>query len=334
MDANSSKPVETTNPQVSALALARDWVLAEGSSSRPGHLVATLINASFEAVSRGDEPPEKDSATLAAIWREEMHTGSQDPSPLRSSAVEAWWGAHRQALIQRCQDAGCTLMPALHVLPGGGRGVQTRYRLQFVPTPDAESEEPAAAEVADPDQIVYRVDPAKPSWWLRLLLGRRPFPVASWRGYILLGSAVVNFLLIGLLWWVLWATWSTPQPVTTARLAEFGVTAALTGLLWWLTGPVRKLPTQRVTLAGPAHLAFNELFGQLRTMPEGSGKDRRRIFAVVRHWGNCPVCSAEVDLDDGGRAFPDRLVGRCHDAPTEHVFSFDPVRLVGQRLNR
>lgn len=139
---------------------------------------------------------------------------------------------------------------------------------------------------------------------------------------------------IGLLWWVLWATWSTPQPVTTARLAEFGVTAALTGLLWWLTGPVRKLPTQRVTLAGSAHLAFNELFGQLRTMPEGSGKDRRRIFAVVRHWGNCPVCSAEVDLDDGGRAFPERLVGRCHDAPTEHVFSFDPVRLVGQRLNR
>ena len=69
----------------------RDWVLAEGSSSRPGHLVATLINASFEAVSRGDEPPEKDSATLAAIWREEMHTGSQDPSPLRSSAVEMRW---------------------------------------------------------------------------------------------------------------------------------------------------------------------------------------------------------------------------------------------------
>lgn len=175
-------------------------------------------------------------------------------------------------------------------LPGGGRGVQTRYRLEFVPTPDPGSEEPVVGtETTDPDQLVYRVDPVKPSWWLRLLLGSRPFPVASWRGYILLGSAVVTFLVIALLWWALWAVWSKPQSLTTAAFAQLGVTLALSGFLWWLTGPVRKLPTQRVTLAGPAYLAFNELYGQLRTMPESSGKDRRRIFSVVRHWTTCPV---------------------------------------------
>lgn len=57
-----------------------------------------------------------------------------------------------------------------------------------------------------------------------------------------------------------------------------------------------------------------------------------RVFSVVRHWGTCPVCSAEVDLADGGGAFPARLVGRCQDAPNEHVFSFDPVRLIGYPL--
>lgn len=334
MPENTSQPVETGNPRLSALALAREWVDAEGSSSRAGHLIATLIDASLEAVSRGDEPPEKDSGTLADIWRQQVHAGKQEPAPLRASVVEAWWNSHRQPLVQRCQDAKCELMPALQVLPGGGRGVQTRYRLEFVTTPDPSSEDPVVGtETTDQDQLVYRVDRVKPSWWLRLLLGSRPFPVASWRGYILLGSAVVNFLLIALLWWALWAAWSKPQALTTAAFAQLGVTLALSGFLWWLTGPVRKLPTQRVTLAGPAHLAFGELFGQLRTMPEGTSSDRRRIFSVVRHWAICPVCSAEVDLDDGGRAYPDRLVGRCHDAPQEHVFSFDPVRLTGRRLN-
>jgi hypothetical protein len=67
-------------------------------------------------------------------------------------------------------------------------------------------------------------------------------------------------------------------------------------------------------------------------MREGDSKLASRVFSLVRHWGICPVCAAEVDLASGGTAFPDRLIGRCHDAPLEHVFSFDPVRLVGEPL--
>lgn len=67
-------------------------------------------------------------------------------------------------------------------------------------------------------------------------------------------------------------------------------------------------------------------------MPAQGRKPKLRDFAVARHWGICPICSAEVDLDSGGTAFPDRLIGRCHDAPLEHVFSFDPVRLTGEFL--
>ena len=58
------------------------------------------------------------------------------------------------------------------------------------------------------------------------------------------------------------------------------------------------------------------------------------MFSLVRHWGVCPVCSGDVDLDWGGAAFPDRMIGRCSDAPLEHVFSFDPVRLIGEPLRQ
>jgi len=49
---------------------------------------------------------------------------------------------------------------------------------------------------------------------------------------------------------------------------------------------------------------------------------------VIEH----PAVDAEVDLEYDQTAFPDRLAGPCHDAPMEHVFSFDPVRFVGWAL--
>lgn len=337
MPANSSKPDANTFSQLSSLSIALQWLDNEGSSSRPGHLLRTLIASTQDALQRGESPPEKDSASLAEIWRLEMASPQASGSlPLRSGVVTSWWDARQQSLLQRLQDGGSEWLPKLDVLKGGGRSLPTRYRIRFEPLPavsPAEPETEGTADVPD-DSMTYRIDPAKPALWLRLLLGTKPFPIASWRGYILLGTAVLNFAFIALLWWAQYMQWATPRPVTTAAITSLVVTIILSAFFWWQTTPLRQLPQRRVTLAGVTYLAMNELYGQLRTMPESSGKERRRIFSVVRHWSSCPVCAAEVDLDDGGRAFPDRLVGRCHDAPLEHVFSFDPVTLKGERLRR
>ena len=198
----------------------------------------------------------------------------------------------------------------------------------------SESETREGHQGDEPGVLRYRIDPVRPALWLRLLVGSRPFPINSWRGYVLLGTAVVNFVLIGLIWIGLLASWTPGKPITTADFANVTLALIISFGLWALTGSVRRLPTQRVTLAGPMLLPLNELYGQLRTMRDQQGKFDSRIFSVVRHWGTCPICAAEVDVASGGRAFPDRLVGRCHDAPLEHVFSFDPVRLVGERLHR
>lgn len=334
MDGNSPKPDANTFSQLSALAIALQWLDSEGSASRPGHLLRTLVVSTQEALTRGEEPPAKDSGTLAEIWRQEEAPHRSEAASLRKSVVQAWWLARRQRLLQMLQDGDASLQPVLEVLPGGGRSISTRYRIGFEPLTKDLTEEPAGeVDGENPDQtLVYRIDPARPALWLRLLLGSKPFPVASWRGYFLMFTAILNFLLIALLWWALYVRWSRPEPVTTDAIAGLVITAALSGFLWWGTRPVRKLPTQRVTLATAPYLAFGELFGQLRTMPESRKGNRRRIFSVVRHWGTCPVCAAEVDLDEGNRDFPGRLVGRCHDAPSEHVFSFDPVMLTGRPL--
>lgn len=334
MDRNSPKPDANTFSQLSALAIALQWLDSEGSASRPGHLLRTLVVSTQDALTRGEAPPEKDSGTLAEIWRQETAPHRSEAAPLRSSIVEAWWLARRQQLLQRLQDGGASLVPVLEVLPGGGRGIPTRYRIGFEALAKDLAEEPVGdLDEGDPGEtLIYRIDPARPALWLRLLLGSKPFPVASWRGYILMGSAILNFILIALLWWAVYMHWSTPRPVTTDAITGLAIIIVLSGFLWWGTRPIRKLPTERVTLATSPYLAFGEIFGQLRTMPDSRKGDRRRIFSVVRHWGTCTVCAAEVDLDEGNRDFPGRLVGRCHDAPSEHVFSFDPVMLTGRPL--
>ena len=336
MDGNSSKPAETQNSQVSALRVALDWVGQEGGRQRLPSLTRELLEITLKAVERGESPPETDSLTLAALWQLTREGRSTAPGPpLRGSEMSNWWANRAAHLGQACRARGCEVMPHLVVHKGGGRHLPTRFAIGFVPVPDPEAEVEPEGEAGEPGHvgaISYRIDPARAAFWLRWFLGSRPFPINSWRGYVLVGSMLINLLLIGLMWTGVYLALIRPRPITTADLATLGLAGAITVGLWALTRPIRLIPTQRVTLAGPALLALNELYGQLRAMPDANRKGEGRTVSIVRHWGVCPICAADVDLDDGGAAFPDRLVGRCHDAPLEHVYSFDPVRLVGETL--
>jgi hypothetical protein len=335
MDPNSSKPAQTSNPQVGSLQRALDWLDREGGQQRNARVFRELIEATLTAISRGDPPPEKDTNTLRELLQHVDGNRTGDPpKPLRATELATWWAAREEQLRQVCAKHGCPWVPSLVVKKGGGRGLPSRLLFEFRSIEDMEPEAIPADAAIDATVVRYQMDPAKPALWLRLLVGSRPFPIHSWRGYLLLGSAALNTALIGLMWWVLFLSWNRGHPITTADLAQLGLALLVTAGLWWLFKPIWQLPTRRVTLAGVSFLAMSELYGQLRTMPAPGRQLKSREFAVVRHWGVCPICSAEVDLDSGRTAFPERLIGRCHDAPLEHVFSFDPVRLVGEHLRR
>lgn len=332
MDANSHKPGQTGIPEAESLRFAREWLDREGGQQRTARILQEFLDTTLTAVSRSEEPPETDTTTLRALLQQLEGTRDGDSKVFRATVLATWWSSRQEQLRQQCAQAGCALTPYLVVKKGGGRGIPSRSSFEFRPTIEAEPEEDIATPEADPALVRYQMDPVQPALWLRLVVGSRPFPVQSWRGYVLIGSAALNMMLIGLAWFWLFSLWSQGAPVTTATLAQLGLVILVTAGLWWLSRPVFHLPTQRVTIAGPSFLAMSELYGQLRTMPAPGRKLKSREFAVIRHWGTCTICSADVDLDFGRTAFPDRLVGRCHDAPLEHIFSFDPVRLVGRPL--
>jgi len=337
MDRNSSEPVETRNSQVFALQIAREWLRKEGGRTRIPTALSGLVDATILAVERGEPPPEKDGGSLYEIWRLTQDRGGEATgAPPRGTEVEKWWRAREGHIRQVCRDRGCAWVPALQVRIGGGRQIPTVYSFELRPLeqdPVADADAGGSdQEAVPPDGLIYRVDPVKPAFWLRLLVGSKPFLINSWRGYLLLGSVAVDIVLIGLIWWAIAHSWARAQPVTTGHLFTLALAAVVSFALWHFTRPIRLLPTRRVTLGHEGLMSWSTLHGQLRTMHDGETRFAGRTFSMVRHWGICPICSAEVDLADGGREFPERLVGRCGDAPMEHVFSFDPVRLIGAPL--
>lgn len=337
MDSNSVKPVDTREAQVSALQIVRNWVNQEGGRGRIPTALVALLEATSTAVARADPPPEKDGATLLEVWRLDRGSGDDPASPLRGAEVDRWWQARAEHIRQACVAQRCQWEPRLIVRTGGGRHLPTVYAFELIAIGDRDldvgpADEPSSA--LPRGGLQYRIDPVTPAWWFRVVIGSRPFAVNSWRGYVLLGSAALNFALIGLIWLGIYIDWSRGRPLTSADLALCAIALVVSAVLWATTRPVRLLPMHRVTIANEAFISFGTMHGQLRTMREGRSKLARRVFSLVRHWGVCPACAAEVDLAEGGAAFPDRLVGRCNDAPLEHVFSFDPVRLVGAPLRQ
>ncbi|MCX7068205.1 MAG: hypothetical protein NTW85_11000 [Methylococcales bacterium] len=70
---------------------------------------------------------------------------------------------------------------------------------------------------------------------------------------------------------------------------------------------------------------------------ESTGNPIRRI-QLVSYWATCPICkntlqrNVRIDVENGGREFHHRLIGRCSESPTEHVYSFDRVTRIGKPL--
>ena len=43
----------------------------------------------------------------------------------------------------------------------------------------------------------------------------------------------------------------------------------------------------------------------------------------------CPICASQIQLSYGDDIYKYYLVGRCRNAPDDHVFSFDRMKLTG-----
>jgi len=341
MDGNSPKHPETADACLSAMRVLRAWLDREGGNQKIPQILDLLAERTIADLTAGHAPPALDAETLRTLYCDAHGGIITDQTAgrwLPRSAVTIWWGKRRDAIDQTCRDSHLLVAPDLVVLEGGGRGNTTQYRFDFQLLPVLEGSaalpaaEAASADLQSQSEIRYVMETARAAWWLRLLIGAAPFPMRSWRGYALVGSMAVGFLLLCFWWCVIVNAMNVPRSLTARDLLSV-TSGLLLSIAWWKSlKPIVRLPNHRVTIAPDLSLAWNQFYGQFRLTRDAKSKTAGGWFSLVRHWGYCPICSGEVEILSGGEAFPGRLVGRCADSPLEHVFSFDPVSLTGKAL--
>ncbi|OJY94347.1 MAG: hypothetical protein BGP25_04995 [Lysobacterales bacterium 63-13] len=335
MGENSPKDRETIQGHLSAIEALASWLEREAGTQRIPQIVSLLVADAGVALRANRPPPAVEVESLAQRYFD-THGGSLRGEPagkwLRRGRMEGWWRARERQIAMVCERAGSAWVPHLVIRSGGGRGNSTEYAIAFRPL-DTESE-PEPVECPTPKgrvltTIHYDVNPAQAAWWVGWLSAVPQFHVRSWRGWALLGLVGMAFAWVALATVIVGLSMWHDRPISGRDFVAMAVVGSIAWVLWRVLRSICVLPWQRVTLAPDSLLRYDQLHAQFRLTRNTQSRALGGWFSLVRHWGTCPLCSAEVDLCPGADAFPGRVVGRCADSPLEHVYSFDPVTLSG-----
>ena len=118
------------------------------------------------------------------------------------------------------------------------------------------------------------------------------------------------------------------QAVVKTGISLIMVVAAVWASLGWFVRVVEN----RIAIAPWPFQDWSGHDDRVIELRRDEDHDANRVF-VRRYIAVCPLCQRKVRIQPGGRQFPRRLVGRCEGAPTEHVFSFDPILRTGVYLH-
>lgn len=215
----------------------------------------------------------------------------------------------------------------------GGAGNQALYFIEAIPIPPQAFK--ARPELNLPKVDIEYILEKKliPSWWGRYLFDA-DFKAKGWRKHIFIWPQVfwiIFMLMLGAL--ILYSMNLDTSQVTTKTLTSLLIALTILAYAAWSFMKIVRLLDDRLVMAPELMLGMREYGVCIELMsPEEPGKIRPRSLRLVKYAATCPTCKAQVLLDKGEPDFPRRIVGRCHESPREHVFSFDRVSQTGYRL--
>jgi hypothetical protein len=244
--------------------------------------------------------------------------------------LQTWWDSREELRTNDLIAAGLLLRPKLVIQAGGGRGNPNRYSLEFESIPQST---PIDADPGNVSGVTYSRRQLKGSLLYRWLLPGHPVRLQSWRGFALVLGFVVSVLAVLAVWLLFLAVLRSPGPVTSTQVTFALLAVMVTGIVFFTGRPWLRLPDNRLIIAPDVVLPWAEPFGQLQLVRERGGK-RTGWLNLVRYSASCPVCAGTIELTEGRRDFPGRIIGRCRESPLEHVYSFDPVSLSGRALRQ
>ncbi len=214
---------------------------------------------------------------------------------------------------------------------GGGSGHISTHSIKPVEIEQYDISD--ANSVLQGNAIKYHLEKIdKLPFWARWLDN---FELSGWRLKLiaLFVITIMSGMTVLLLVFLGWLSQINSSGLVIQSFVAFGAAELW---LFWLIYPLFASGNKRIIPAPMLLLPASIVNGQLESVAtdqirESTGRNIR-IYRLVSYSGSCPICNCRVELESGGKEFYNRLIGRCLEAPDEHVFSFDRMKKIGYPL--
>jgi hypothetical protein len=313
----------------------RDYVVRHGDSGQPFVVLAALATLTIDRIREEKYDVRFTASNIAA------QAGLRVPDDKQPGTVlSPYWNKLDAALGEReegIQDFARRLGLPYYPWPKkdtskGGRSANSMYYVESRLLPD--DNRPSLARLV-PGEIAYiRELTPRPSWWAQRFM-KNGYRLEGWRrGLVMLYGAsilTVGGLSLAFFFWILFVKFAAlPGAVFAKLFLSFGL---LFAVLWLAFLPFSKLFSWRIVMAPAFLISIKEENVQMEIIREPHPTARNSAtIRLIRYAGTCPICEAKVELAEGGREFPNRLIGRCRENPAEHVYSFDRSTCRGRSL--
>ncbi|MDO9364863.1 MAG: hypothetical protein Q7T58_00745 [Methylotenera sp.] len=247
-------------------------------------------------------------------------------------ALEDLWPKKVEIISSYTANSHISRFPVLEKIEGGGTGRPSRYLVNWTEQSDLvadASEINSRKSSITNGQIKYVCEDIVDAGFIARVFAKG-YELSSWRRWIFILIFFIPMFLgycyAILLIFHLKNLGSSNFAPYIGSISIFGI--AIT-ILWLSLRKLWFVPTRKITLA-PWWMQStdDDRLLELRKPPQYP----ERILVAVRYSGHCPICGGKVYAKSGEWEFYGRIVGRCDEAPVEHVFSFDHVTKIGRFL--
>lgn len=256
-----------------------------------------------------------------------------DDIRLQWNKLQKTWGTKLEGICQQLSDSNIPYIPKLAKTEGGGSGNLTLHRIEWGPAnvpplPIRQSPVVDASGIGTLS-IRYVCEDIQEATPLARIFTRGYF-LTGWRKYLYIGVLAVPLMFAWLM--LVQVLFGIALFYTVGMRNILGSLLSLVVVYWALwacAGPMYKLGTEKIVIA-PWWMQSTEddRLLERRAPPRHPEKS----IKAVRYVAVCPLCGGKVSATKGRLEFFGRIVGRCEEAPMEHVYSFDHVTRNGRLL--
>lgn len=333
--------VETGFDELNALVFIQEKTLVWKESGRLDvQLLRALCQLSIDDPGRASQGfTSWDLVDAISVLRGRAWSVGSDRGQQSDDIRQQWnkllktWDTKREGVAQQLIDAHFTHIPRLQKTEGGGSGNPTLHRIDWEPVATVAApfppEDCKELSVGNQNAVRYVCEDIEEA---------NPFARIFSRGYLLKGwrRQVYIFVLAAplLFLWLLIVQVAFGITMSAAIGGETILTSLLSSaVVFWAVmatvGPMYRLGIDRIVMAPWWMQSVDEdRLLERRAPPRHPDK----AIKAVRYVAKCPLCGGKVSATKGRVEYFGRIVGRCEEAPVEHVFSFDHITRDGRWL--